>query len=399
VLEVTRLLGVAREPGRLAAQVAAVPDRFGDGRGRVAVVVWNLVAHCNMTCPHCYAAAAVRRSPLDLDTAEAFEVLGQLASAGVRVIIFSGGEPLLRDDLYELAGRAVQLGMAPQLSSNGVLIDHAVATRLRAAGFGYVGISIDGRAGFNDGYRGMAGGFDRACAGLAAARAAGLRTGLRITLTRDNVDELDPMLDVAGELGVDRFYVSHLQYAGRGRRLAHLDLSPEECRSTLERLFERADRMIDADPGAGPAVVTGGNDSAGPLLADWVADRHGPGAAAAVRELLRRRGGNSAGEKLLCIDHRGRVHPDQFWRGQSLGDLRHQRFAEVLAHPLRAQLRRRGELLGGRCGECRYQPMCRGSHRERALAAAGDPWAPDPACVMTDAEIAGARPALREVMA
>jgi len=384
MLPVSDLLEVARGETSGDAVGRSAPGRFATD-GRVAVVVWNLCMHCNMTCPHCYAAAVREPSPTDLSTEEALGVLDQLAAAGVGVVILSGGEPLLRPDLFELAARGRELGLAVQLSTNGTRIDAATARRLAASGVQYVGVSIDGLPGFNDAYRGLEDAHALALQGLGHARDAGLRTGLRMTLTSRNRDQLGAMLDLCVRARVHRFYVSHLVYSGRGYRLAGEDLGREQARAALLALFTAAENLLGR--GERLRVVTGSNDSDGVLLLRFVAERHGRTAARAVRELLRARGGNSAGEKILNIDSRGRVHPDQFWRGAVLGDLRKGTFAEALDHPLRERLRRRLALLKGRCGTCAERELCRGSHRERALAATGDPWQSDPACVMEDAEI------------
>jgi radical SAM protein with 4Fe4S-binding SPASM domain len=231
----------------------------------------------------------------------------------------------------------------------------------------------------------MAGGFEAALRGLRSAKQAGMRTGLRMTLTRRNVDQLEAMLGVAAQAQCDRMYVSHLVYSGRGFQVAGDDLSRAQARAALERLFELAEERLAQ--GRGPRLVTGSNDSDGVFLLGWIARRFGPDAAEPVRQLLLERGGNSAGEKVLNIDSRGRVHPDQFWRAAVLGDVRKQPFAEILQHPLRGRLVRRLEYLEGRCGACSERALCRGSHRERALAHSRNAWAPDPACVMEDVEI------------
>jgi radical SAM protein with 4Fe4S-binding SPASM domain len=212
-----------------------------------------------------------------------------------------------------------------------------------------------------------------------------------MTLTRPNLDQLDAMIETARSEQIDRFYLSHLVYSGRGYHVSDDDLSREEIRSTLTRLFERAETLLEA--GSGLRIVTGSNDSDGVLLLRWVRGRFGEEAAAAIRELLMQRGGNSAGERILNVDSRGRVHPDQFWRAAVLGDVREQPVAEIFEHPLREQLANRLEHLKGRCGQCSERALCRGSHRERALAVSRDMWAPDPACVMEDAEIGIPNPA------
>lgn len=383
MLMVSDLLGLARGAESVVDLAARSPARYAAKRpARAAVVVWNVCRHCNMTCPHCYSSASLRRSPQDLSTAEVLRILEELAAAGVGNVVWSGGEPLLRDDLVQLVARTRALGMTPHLSTNGVLLAEQART-LADAGLAYAGVSLDAPGQKNDQYRGLAGGFDLAVRGLEAARVAGIKTGIRMTVTRKNARDLGAMLDLAARLDVDRFYVSHLVYAGRALGIAGDDLSPPESRRLLLELF---DRVAEA-PSARTRVVTGGNDSGGPLFVRWVAGRFGAAAGERVMGALVRRGGNSAGEAILAIDHRGRVHPDQFWQSAVLGDLREQSFGEVLAHPLREGLKERTERLGGRCGGCRFVALCRGSHRERALARSRDLWAPDPACVMTDEEV------------
>lgn len=384
MLMVSELLAVARGDVEGAQVGRSRHERYANGKAAPPIVVWNVCRHCNMTCPHCYAAASRAPSRHDLGTDEARRVLDALAAHGVRALIFSGGEPLLRDDLLTLMGEARGRGIVPHLSTNGSLIDQAMASRLAAAGVAYVGVSVDGLASFNDAYRGLAGGYDKAMLALAQCRALGIKTGIRMTLTRRNRGDLAPLL--AGTRGLaDRFYVSHLVYAGRARSMRGDDLSPEETRETLFDLFAQADGL--ARDRQRTSVVCGGNDSAGPLLVLWVRERYGADAAVRVRDKLAARGGNSAGVKMFAIDHRGRVHPDQFWSEATLGDLSRQSLDEVLAHPLVGELRERKQRLRGRCASCASIDLCGGSHRERALAASGDVWGEDPACVLRTEEL------------
>jgi radical SAM protein with 4Fe4S-binding SPASM domain len=207
------------------------------------------------------------------------------------------------------------------------------------------------------------------------------------------------MVEMAEGVGAERFYVSHLLYSGRGFQVAGDDLSRSRARAALEELFATAEALLLR--GEGPRIVTGSNDSDGVFLLGWIEGRYGIEAAEPVRRLLLERGGNSAGERILNIDSRGRVHPDQFWRSAVLGDVREQPFAEILRHPLREQLRNRLDHLKGRCAGCTERRLCRGSHRERALARHRDAWASDPACVMEDHEIGlaveSAGPGAREI--
>lgn len=364
---------------------AKAPWRFQAAATRKPVVVWNICQHCNMTCPHCYAAAISHPSPSDLSTVQAKAVIDDLYTYGVKVLIFSGGEPLLREDVLELIQYASSLGMHPYLSSNGSLIDQSMAKKLKDVGVLYVGISIDGLKDFNDHYRGLAGGFQKASQALSFCVQEGMKTGLRMTLTQNNADQLNDLIDWAEELGVQRFYVSHLHYSGRGKQIAGDDLSTQSTRSLLIKLFELAEQNIKEHKVL--RLVTGSNDSDGVLLYSWIKERFGLDVASIIYELLLARGGNSAGEGIINIDHKGQVHPDQFWWKAKLGDLKKERIADVLENELVKKLRERTKYIQGRCGSCQYIEICRGSHRERAEAYFGDIWAEDPSCVMRDDEI------------
>lgn len=383
---VSDYLALARSRGDAGALASRTPGRFD--ADRAPVIVWNVCHHCNMSCPHCYIAAGGMPSRHDLSDEEALSIIDQLVDCGVKVLIFSGGEPLLREGVLDLIAYASGKGLSCHLSSNGTLIDDAMAARLKEAGIGYVGISIDGQPAFNDAWRGLENAFDLAVRGLTASRAAGMTTGLRITLTRRNRDDVWGLLELAESLGVGRFYVSHLLYAGRAHVLTQDDVTPAESRELLLELFEWADDHIDDDGNIrGPKIVTGGNDSDGVLLWSWIRDKHGAESATEIYRLLELRGGNSAGEGILNIDNRGRVHPDQFWTTATLAHLKKEPFRAALDHPLREQLRKRADLLNGRCGACRHKAVCRGSHRERAITVYEDMWGPDPSCVLTDDEV------------
>ncbi|MEW6775065.1 MAG: radical SAM protein [Bdellovibrionota bacterium] len=366
-------------------------NRPGAGRGRYEaagpVVVWNVIKHCNMHCPHCYAAAVTTPDPQDLTFEEGKKLLEELRDLRVPAIIFSGGEPLLRRDLFDLLEYAKSLGHRPQLSSNGVMIDPAVAKRLAAAGVEYVGISIDGLQPFNDSYRGYPGGFQRAFRAAELCLSEGIKVGIRMTVSKKNAGEIRPLLEEVRARGIPRFYVSHLVYAGRAHEDHGYDLSPVENRRLVYELFEMAGELLDE--GSPTRVVTGANDADGPFLYFYVLKRYGELAARRVWERLEARRGNTAGEKVLSIDNRGDVHPDQFWAEACLGNVRHKPVREILRHPLLEELRHREERLEGRCGNCFFKLLCRGSHRERALATGGNLWSPDLSCYLTEAEVRG----------
>ncbi|MCC6220593.1 MAG: radical SAM protein [Deltaproteobacteria bacterium] len=349
------------------------------------VVVWNVNHSCNMTCPHCYASAKLKPEFDGVSTEEALSIIDKLHHDGINIIIFSGGEPLMRSDLIELIRYATAKRLSCHLSTNGTLITPPMAASLKSAGIRYVGVSLDGLEEFNDKHRGLKGGFKLAWEGILNAKNAGLATGLRMTLTAANEHYLFSLLDLAVEQEIPRFYVSHLVYSGRAKSYARYDLDNDRSRQITSLLFKRAVDLLDQ--GKKISIVTGGNDVDGVLLYKFVWEQFGKERAELIYGLLTQRGGNSAGEKIINIDHKGNVHPDQFWQTTDCGNILDKSLSEILKSPLIERLREREKYLTGKCKGCIFIKLCRGSHRERALAATGDMWAPDPACYLSEDEI------------
>jgi radical SAM protein with 4Fe4S-binding SPASM domain len=385
MLNVTRLLAA---PAAGPSGTGAAPARgVADGPSVPHVVVWNLTRRCNLSCRHCYASAAPRRDPDELTAGEGRALVDGLARAGVRSLVLSGGEPLLRPDAVPLAAHAACAGLAVALSTNGTLLDRRTARALRAAGVGYVGVSLDGLAPVHDEVRGRRGAWEAALRGLREARDAGLRCGVRFTLCRATVEHLDRVLDVAEAEAADRMYVSHLVHVGRARRLSPAALTPAEARRAVETIFDRAEawgaRRLPIE------MVTGNNDADGVALYLRLRARD-PARAERVRARLVARGGNATGRFIAGIDARGDVHPDQFWPQATLGSVRARPLADIWgdpAHPLLAALRARPRPVRGRCSACPFLELCDGGVRARAEALTGDAWAADPACHLTNAEL------------
>ncbi len=350
------------------------------------VVVWNVTQRCNLHCGHCYADSMDREYPGELTTAEGLTLLDDLASFGVPTVLFSGGEPLMRPDLFELAGAAREHGMRTVLSTNGTRIDAATAERIAQTGFSYVGVSIDGIGARHDKMRGSRGAFEGAVAGIRAVQEAGVRTGVRFTVHGLNRGELEAVFDLAEELAVDRLCVYHLAYAGRGDKLRRHDLEPAETRAVVDRVFDRVQEL--GWRGSDLEVLTVDNPVDNVLLLLRLREQD-PERADEVEQMLRWNGGNQSGVAVACIDPTGDVHPDQFSWHVRAGNVREQRFAEIWndANPVLAPYRRRPRELHGRCGSCRWMELCNGGLRVRAESATGDPAASDPACYLTDAEI------------
>ncbi|HXK55828.1 MAG TPA: radical SAM protein, partial [Gammaproteobacteria bacterium] len=204
------------------------------------VVIWNLVRRCNLTCKHCYSISADKDFPNELSTDQVFEVMQDLKRFKVPVLILSGGEPQLRPDIFDIAHRAKAMGFYTALSTNGTLIDESNIDSIAAVGFDYLGISIDGIQQTHDRFRRMEGAFDASIQGLRLCRDRNIKVGLRFTMTRDNADELPQLLDLMDREAVDKFYFSHLNYAGRGNKNRGDDVFLQTTRWAMDLLFEPA---------------------------------------------------------------------------------------------------------------------------------------------------------------
>ena len=355
---------------------------------RKPIVVWNSTKACNLRCIHCYYTAKAEPDPRELSTDEAKRFIDDLADFGVPVLLFSGGEPMMREDLCELGAYAVGQCRRTVISTNGTLIDAVTAERIAEAGFSYVGLSLAGIGETNDRFRGVEGSFDAALEGFHHCEAAGVRTGLRLTLNKHNVEDLSAILDLLRDEGIPRACFYHLVYAGRGQRMQADDLTLEETRAALDMIFDRATAF--RGDGIEIEILTVDNHADAPYLLQRVA-REQPERYEEVLALLKANGGNASGVGIAAVDHLGHVHPDQFWQHHSFGNVREREFGDIwtdLADPLMAGLKDRKPLLKGRCAGCRYLDICNGNFRVRAEAVHGDVWAPDPACYLTDKEIA-----------
>jgi heme d1 biosynthesis radical SAM protein NirJ len=371
----------------LQAEASPGRHRQGAARWQGPVVVWNLLRRCNLQCRHCYSGSADRDFQGELSRDEIFRVLEDLQACAVPAIILSGGEPLLHPELFAIAKRAKALGFYLGLSSNGTLMDAHKAAQIRAVGFDYVGVSLDGLEAHHDQNRVQEGAFRQALAGIRACQQQGVKVGIRFTPTRENSADLPGLFDLMAEEGIERFYLSHWNYAGRGKGNRADDAARQTTRQMVSWLFALA--YADWQAGRDREIVTGNNDCDGPFFLQWV-ERHLPEHAERARELLLRWGGNASGVGIANIDNRGIVHPDIFWWDHALGSLREQSFAAIWQNsvdPLLQGLRQRPRPVKGRCATCRYLAICGGNTRVRAWQVTGDPWAEDPGCYLQESEI------------
>ncbi|MDH3232746.1 MAG: heme d1 biosynthesis radical SAM protein NirJ [Alphaproteobacteria bacterium] len=351
------------------------------------VVIWNLIRRCNLTCKHCYSISTDVDFPGELSTAEVHEVMDDLRGFGVPVLILSGGEPLLRPDIFDVSRRAKAKGFYVGLSTNGTLIDETNIGAIADVGYDYVGISLDGIGATHDAFRRKEGAFAASMNGIRLCHEHGIKVGIRFTLTRDNQGDLPELLTLMEREAIDKFYLSHLNYAGRGNKNRGDDAHFRSTRAAMDLLFDTA--FEHARNGTGKEFVTGNNDADGVYLLRWAAERF-PEAADHLRAKLVQWGGNSSGVNVANIDNVGDVHPDTFWWHYRLGNVRERPFSEIwqdVSDPIMKGLKAQPRAIKGRCGACTQFDICGGNTRVRALQLAGDPWDEDPGCYLSDAEI------------
>ncbi len=365
----------------------------GVSAGRGPVVSWNYTRTCNLKCRHCYSSSEAKIYENELTTDEAKAFIDDLADFKVPVILFSGGEPLIRKDFFELAAYAREKGIRATLSTNGTLITPEVARKIKDHGIGYVGVSIDGIREVNDAFRGMKGAYDAALAGIRNCRAVGQRVGLRFTINRVNYAYVNDILDLLETEDIDRVCFYHLVYSGRGEAIKHDDLTHEETRQVLDLI---AERVIDFDRrGIKKEVLMVDNHADGPYLYLKYREKD-PERARYIYRLLQINGGNRSGIAFSNVDNRGNVHPDQFTQHHDLGNVRERKFSEIWCDssiPLLGGLKDRKALLDEKCQKCSWLSICNGNFRARGEAVTGDFWGFDPACFLTDEERAIPAPA------
>ncbi|QQL45991.1 radical SAM protein [Sulfuriroseicoccus oceanibius] len=378
--------------------------RYGHGnaavktaRTRRPIVVWNITRTCNLQCIHCYSDSAGKRYPGELDWDQMKAVVDDLAAYEVPSLLFSGGEPMIHPHFFDLVDYATEKGLKLTISTNGTLITPEKAARLKEANVAYVGISLDGIGEIHDHFRGKKGAFDRAVQGFKYCHEVGQKTGLRLTLTRHNVENIERILDFIEDEEIQRVCFYHLVPAGRGCELQVL--GEKEARGAIDTLISRVEKWNAQGLTRELLTVTQPADGAY-LLTRMERENH-PNLEQA-RELLGWNGGgaNSSGRGIANIDTQGNVHPDQFWQDVQLGNVKQVPFSKIWEgqhEPSAAQLEEirsigllsaeeRQAKLEGPCGTCRWFKVCGGGFRTRSAFANGHLWGSDPGCYLSAEE-------------
>ncbi len=361
-------------------------EKFSPAKRR-PIVVWNMGRRCNLACIHCYSDSSNKNYPGELTTLEAEKMIRDLAGFKVPVLLFSGGEPLLRKDLFHLNDYARESGLRTVISTNGTLINPKTARKIKEGGFDYVGVSLDGIGQNNDYFRGKKGAFKSALEGIRNLVRAKQKVGLRFTITRHNYPDLKDIFTLVERENIDRVCFYHLVYSGRGSSMSKDDLNHKETRQCLDQICQWIKSMHQR--GIKKEVLTVDNHCDGPYLYLKM-KKTNPKKAKEILRLLSLNPGNSSGIGIANINNLGFVYPDQFWHSHSFGNVRERKFGEIwqdTSDELMRRLKNRKPYLKGRCRKCRFLAICNGNFRVRSEAVYQDLWQPDPACYLTDKEI------------
>lgn len=356
--------------------------------GAGPVVVWNSTRTCNLKCRHCYMSSDAKKYANELTTEEAKQFIDDLADFKVPVLLFSGGEPLIRPDFFELADYAAKKGVRPTLSTNGTLITPEVAQKIKDIGVGYVGISLDGLREVNDAFRGKKGAFEAAMNGIKNCVAVDQRVGLRFTINHHNIQELENIFDFIEEENINRVCFYHLVYSGRGNQMMDQDVTAAESRRAMDIIIRRTRDFEER--GLKKEILTVDNHCDGVYMYLKALSEGKDELAAQIKKYISMNGGNRSGIAFAEVDPMGYVHPDQFTQHHTFGNVRERKFGDIwcdTSNPIMAGLKDRKPLLKGRCSKCIYLDNCNGNFRTRAEARTGDFWESDPSCYLTDEEI------------
>ncbi|XPV75275.1 MAG: 12,18-didecarboxysiroheme deacetylase [Desulfovibrio sp.] len=380
-VEASDALRYNRESGQLPSHLLQF------SKDKKPVVVWNSTKRCNLKCVHCYAQAVDPEGTDEISTDQGKAIIDDLSEFGAPVILFSGGEPLVRQDLTELASYATGKGMRAVISTNGTLITQEKARELKDVGLSYVGISLDGNEETHDKFRGVSGSYKKALKAVENCQAEGLKVGLRFTINKHNAGDVPHLFQLIEDMEVPRICFYHLVYSGRGSEMIKEDLSHADTRKVVDLIMDKTREGFEK--GKPKEVLTVDNHADGPHVYYRLL-KEDPARAAEVMELLQMNEGNSTGRGIGCISWDGKVHADQFWRNHTFGNVLERPFSEIWTDPnieLLHKLKDKRPYVKGRCAKCKFLNICGGNFRARAEAYYDDIWAQDPACYLTDEEI------------
>ncbi|MEM3832768.1 MAG: radical SAM protein [Thermoprotei archaeon] len=363
-----------------------IKGNYGKGRPSTfsdiykPVISWNITRRCNLKCLHCYINAITGPLVDDLTREEALNTVDQMKELGVPLIIMSGGEPLIRKDFFDISEYASSLGLRLVLSTNGTLITPEIASRLRDLGFIYIGISLDSPIEeWHDQFRGVKGGYQSTINGIKNAIHAGLSVGLRLTVTRFNINDVKSYIDLALRLGVPRVTFYHLSSAGRAKSLKDWYITPSQYFDFMDYLINISRKY------AGKLEI---ETTMAPFDGIYVAHKIAKDQKdfKELLEVVRAQGG--CGRKIISIFPDGSVHPCQFVDFITLGNVKHKTLKDILkesSYLLKPFIE--PDLTGSKCSSCPFRNICNGGDRIRAYYLTGDINGDDPQCFLNTKNI------------
>ena len=337
------------------------------------LVIWEVSQACDLACRHCRASAQSERHPNELSTAESLRLLDQIRAIGDPLMVFTGGDPLKRPDLFELLQASTSLGLRTTVTPSATpLLTEDAIERFKACGVARMAISLDGPdAATHDAFRGVAGSFERSMLALRHAARIGLETQINTTVTRFNRHQLASMAELVGRERARLWSVFFLVVTGRAQ-LAD-DLSAEEYESVFEFLYQTSlHAQFDI------------KTTEAQHYRRYVAQQRkktgaGAGAAPMSANTIQRQAGINDGKGFLFVSHTGEIFPSGFL-SISAGNIRQTSLADAYRNSALFQVLRDSSRLEGKCGACEYRNLCGGS-RSRAWALTGDYLESDPRCV------------------
>jgi heme b synthase len=339
--------------------------------GALRMVAWEVTRSCNLACVHCRASSVLGPYEGELDTARCLRLLDEIAAFSKPVIILTGGEPLLRKDIFEIAAYGDSKGLRMVMATNGTLVDDATAAKIRDAGIRRVSISLDGvDAERHDAFRQVPGAFEGALAGIEALKRAGVEFQVNTTITRMNLDQIEGLLELAQKLGAAAHHIFLLVPTGRGKEMAHQAISPEDYEKTLDWFYE-----------AGLACPMQLKATCAPHFYRIYHQRKKERAEKALPEnpLHTMTRGCLGGSSFVFISHRGQAQPCGYLE-LDCGQLKEKSFEEIWKHSLIFRDLRDLRKYGGKCGRCEFITVC-GGCRARAYEKSGDFLAEEPLCI------------------
>ncbi len=344
------------------------------------IIIWNFTNRCNLSCRHCYSYADPNSKDF-LTTDFILDSIKDLKSANVRFVIFSGGEPLIRKDIFDIVDAMRKEGIVTYLSTNGLYISEKNVDKIIDK-FNYIGISIDGIGKVHDDFRGLSGAYQKSLDAIALIQKHGGNAGIRFTMTAETQDSFYSIFELAEDIGVDKLYLSHLVYSGRGLDNLKMDITKQKRKEFVDFIIDKAFEYYKT--GKDIDIVTGNMEMDAIILLEKFSKIY-PDKKDEMAKRLRAWGGNSAGKRLGNIDWEGRVKPDPFFPF-FIGDMREKSFDDIWLdneNEILTRLREEPRVLEGKCKDCKVIDICNGGSRSRAYAISdGNLWAEDPSCYL-----------------